>query len=316
MLKELKFVQGAVSKKDLLPAMTHFRIEKNTVRSYNGSIALSSPIPFDIDCVPKADMLVRAISNCNDTITLSMIGNRLRVQSGAFRAFIDCIEGETPHVEPEGEIVNFDGAVLLKAVQTMMPFVGDDASRPWTNGILFKGQSAFATNNVTVIEYWLGVEVPFVINVPRNALKEMLRINEPPTHAQIHNNSITFHYSDQRWIRTQLLVTTWPEFTKILDVESNPAPVHPKLFEGLEVLKGFGDELGRVYYSDGVLRTQQEGDIGASYDIEGFNSTGCFQIAMLLLLKGVATHVDFDLYPKPCLFFGDRLRGAIMGLQM
>jgi len=27
MLRELKFVQGAVAKKDLLPAMTHFAIE-------------------------------------------------------------------------------------------------------------------------------------------------------------------------------------------------------------------------------------------------------------------------------------------------
>lgn len=316
MLKELKFVQGAVSKKDLLPAMTHFRIEKNTVRSYNGSLALSSPIPFDIDCIPKASTLVRAIANCNDTITLSMSNGRLRVQSGSFRAFVECIEGETPHVEPQGEIVNFDGEVLLKAIQTMMPFVGDDASRPWTNGILFKGQSAFATNNVTVIEYWLGVEVPFVINVPRNALKEMLRVNEAPTHAQIDQNSITFHYSDQRWIRTQLLVTTWPEFGKILDAESNATPVDPRLFEGLEVLKGFGDDLGRVYIKDGVLRTQDTDGQGATFDIPGLEWTGCFQIVMLMLLKGVATHVDFSLYPKPCLFFGDRLRGALVGLKM
>lgn len=88
MLKELKFVQGAVAKKDLLPAMTHFAIEGGHVRSYNGTLALSSPIPFDIDCKPKAGPLVQAIANCNDTVTLSMTpAGKLRIQSGKFWAF-------------------------------------------------------------------------------------------------------------------------------------------------------------------------------------------------------------------------------------
>ena len=54
MLKELKFVQGAVSSKDFIPALTHFRIENGTVRSFNGLLALCSPIALDIDCTPKA----------------------------------------------------------------------------------------------------------------------------------------------------------------------------------------------------------------------------------------------------------------------
>jgi len=44
MLKELRFVQGAVAKKDFVPAMTHFRIEKGTVRSFNGNLAICSPL--------------------------------------------------------------------------------------------------------------------------------------------------------------------------------------------------------------------------------------------------------------------------------
>jgi hypothetical protein len=37
---------------------------------------------------------------------------------------------------------------------------------------------------------------------------------------------------------------------------------------------------------------------------------------MLKLLEGVATHADFTRYPNPTLFFGDRLRGAIIGMRM
>lgn len=320
MLKELKFVQGAVARKDFLPAMTHFRIESGHVRSFNGFMALSSPIPFDIDCTPKADVLIRAISNCNETITLSLTpAGKLRIQSGKFRAHVDLIDGPTPHVEPAGERVNFDGQVLLDAFKTIYGFIGDDASRPWTNGVLLKGQSAYATNNVCLVEYWLGVETPVVINIPAAAIKEMLRIDEPPTYAQMDRNSVTFHYTDGRWIRSQLLETNWPFelMTRVLDVRNHTATeIVPEMFEGLETIKGFTDDLGRVYIKDGVLRTHLEEELGANYTVDGLSINGLYQEKMLSLLKGVATHADFSRYPEPVLFFGERLRGAVIGMKM
>lgn len=316
MLKELKFVQGAVAKRDFVPAMTHFKIENGFVRSFNGTLALCSPLAFNIDCIPRADTLVRAISNCEDTITLGMTDTgRLRVQSGRFKAFIECVDIDTTHVEPEGEEVFFDGEVLLQAVKILLPFVGDDASRPWTNGILLRDQSAFATNNVTLVEYWLGTDVPFVVNIPLVALKEMLRINEAPTHAQIEKSSLTLHYEDGRWIRTQLLETAWPDLRKVLDQESNPVAIDERLFEGLEALSSFSDASGRVYMDHGTLSTHDGAEDGAFYDVEGMGIEGIYQIKMLSLLKGVATHADFSRYPEPSLFFGERLRGAIIGMR-
>ena len=318
MLKELKFVQGAVAKKDLVPAMTHFKIEKGFVRSYNGTLALCSPVQIDIDCNPKAEAMVKAISQCDETVTLSLSPNgRLRIQSGPYKAFIECIEGETQHVEPKGERVDFDGAVLLKAVQVLMPFIGDDASRPWANGIMLRDQSAFVTNNVCLVEYWLGTAVPFVVNIPKSALREMVRIGEPPIYAQVDQHSMTLHYTDGRWIRTQLLSTEWPDLRNILDVPSAPTPINPLLFTALEKLAGMADDAGRVYVRNGVLQTHNDDvEAGASYALEGVGFEGAYQIKMLSLLSGVATHADFTRFPQPTLFFGERLRGAIIGMRM
>lgn len=317
MLKDLKFVQGAVAKKDLLPAMTHFRIEGGHVRGFNGQLAISSPIAFDIDCNPKADQLVKAITQCGDEIVLSMTpAGKLRVQSGKFRAFVEVIEGETVHPEPEGEEVHFDGEQLLKACQHLYPFIGNDASRPWTNGVLLMGQSAFATNNVCLVEYWLGSPFPFVVNVPRSCVNELLRVDEAPTHAQITERSITFHYTDGRWIRSQLFETTWPDLTKILDKPANPKPVPSEFFDGIDTLKKVADGTSRIYFQDGLLRTHLEEQTGGAYEVDGLDFGGCYNIAMLSLLKGVLTTADFTTYPEPCLFFGDRLRGAIIGMRM
>lgn len=316
MLNELRFVQGAVAKKDLLPAMTHFRIENGHVRSYNGSMALSSPLKFDIDCNPRADQLIRAISQCTETVTLHMTSSgRLAVRSGAFRAYVDCIEGETPHVVPEGQIINFDGELLLDAIKVISPFIGEDASRPWTNGLLLRGESAFATNNVCLVEYWLGTSVPFVINIPRSAIKEILRVGEAPSHAQITDNSITFHYSDDRWIRTQLYETSWPDLAKILDRPSKPVPIDERIFEGIEMLKGVGGADAKVFIKDGLMRTELNDQEGATYEISGLDATGCYSIAMLGKLKGVVKQIDLSSYPEPCCFFGDRIRGVIVGMK-
>lgn len=317
MLKELKFVQGAIGKKDFLPALTHFVIEDGTVRGYNGALALCSPIPFDIECKPKAEPLIKAINNCDDTVTLSMTpAGRLSIKSGKFKAFVDCSPADTvPHVLPEGDQLQLDGVALLQALKTLQPFIGDDASRAWSNGVLLRGQSAFATNNVTLAEYWVGSEFPRTLNIPRAAIKEMLRINEAPTHAQHTDNSLTLHYSGGRWIRTNLLETNWPDLNKVLDVDCNPTDIDPRIFEGLKVIKPFADKLGRVLFKDGNLQTHEVDGEGAAFAVEGFEAQGIYNIEMLSLLEGTASKADFTTYPKPCLFFGDRLRGAIAGMR-
>lgn len=316
MLSELKFVQGAVAKKELIPTLTHFRIEGGTVRSFNGTLALCSPINLDIDCTPKAEPFVKAIQNCKETVTMSMTpAGRLSIKSGSFKAFIECVEEETPHVVPDGKEFDIDGDAVLKALKTISPFIGDDASRPWSNGVLLKGESAFATNNVSVIEYWVGSTFPIVCNVPKVAIKEMLRINEPPLRAQVNDHSISFHYSDGRWIRTALLDIAWPDLGKILDVPCSAEPIDERIYEALDTIKPFVDKLERVYIQGGNIATTLIEGEGASFDIPDFPHEGVYQLRILNLLKGVATSIDFTSYPKPCIFYGERLRGAIIGMR-
>lgn len=316
MLTELRFVQGAVAKKDFLPALTHFVIENGKVRGYNGKIALCSPIPFDIACKPKAAPLVRAIANCSDTVALSMTpAGRLRVQSGSFKAFVDCVEGETPHTEPTGEPIEINGEAMLAAMKAVQPFVGEDASRPWTNGVLLRGQSVFATNNVSLVEYWVGSAFPLTLNIPREAVKEIVRIDEPPIGAQVDDKSFTLHYANGRWIRTQLLATDWPDLAAVLDRTSAQQPVDPLLFDGLEVIRPFVDKMGRVFFQDGGITTHQVEGEGASFHLDGFPWDGVYNIEILRLLKDTANSIDWSAYPKPCLFFGENLRGALIGMR-
>ena len=314
----LRFVQGAVARKDFIPALTHFMIEDGTIRGFNGVLALCSPIDCDINCKPFAPALKKAIENCRETVKLKMTpAGRLSISSGKFNARIDCITGDTPHALPEGEHVVMDGEALIDALEALDPFIGDDASRPWSSSVLLAGKSAFATNNVTLAEYWMGFDVPRPIGLPAQTVREILRINDVPIDFQLTDTSITFHYEGNRWLRSQLFsVAEWPDLTKVLDKESNPVEIDPEIFSGLETLKPFVDKLGRVIFKgDGTITTHKDEAEGASYEVPGFNSTGIYSLEMLMLLEDRVEMIDWSLYPKPCLFFGQRLRGAIIGMR-
>lgn len=316
MFTSLKFCAGSVAKKDFVVDLKHFAIAGGRVRGFNGTLALSTPIPFDIDCNPNAEQLIKAVAKCEDTIQLSMTkAGRLSVKSAGFKAFIDCVQGETNHVEPEGEFVEFDGELLFKGIQACAPFIGSDASRPWANGVLIKGESIFATNNVMLVEFWLGSPFPITVNVPRAAVKEMQRIGEAPINAQITTNSLTFHYSGERWLRTQLFNTEWPDLSRVLNRPSTQLPMDERIFAGLESVKSFVDKMGTIFFMPGELRTHADDQEGAGFAMEGFEADGKYNIEMLNLLKDTATTIDWTTYPGPCMFQGDRIRGAIIGMR-
>lgn len=316
MLENLRFVMGAVAKKDLVPAMKHFKIEDGRVCSFNGTLCLSSPINFNIDCNPQAETLFRAIEKCEEAVTLYQTpGGKLGVKSGAFRALVQCMDEVTLHPEPEGVEFECDGEALLDAFRKLEEVIGDDAARPWQAGILLKGGFAFATCNVVLVQFWLGQDFGHVVNIPGSAVREVLRINEAPRRAQVTDTSLTLHFSGQRWLRTNLLPCDWPDIGRILDREWVPAAMDQGIFDAVEKLKRFVDKQGRVYFTGNLVHTEADPAEGTSIEVPGMDIKGLFNLEMFMRMKGLAPYADLSHWPKPCYFQGDRWRGAIVGMH-
>lgn len=314
MLDALKFVKGAVSTKDFVPALTHFHIQGGRITGYNGKLSLSAPVALDVDCCPKAIPFVRAVEACEETAQLHMTpSKKLAVRSGKFKAHVETLDAaDFPDVQPEGLQVAVDGE-LLGVLQTLYDFSAEDASRPWAAGVLLDGYTATATNNVVIVQQWLGYHFPYRANLPRYAVKEMLRIGEEPVGMLLSDKSATFFYEGDRWLRTQLNSLEWPDIGTLLDgLNGEAAAVPAGLFEALETLLPFADEQNRVYFKDGLLTT---GEDGASVEVPGLLDGPVFNIKMLRLLRGVAVDIDFHSYPAPVPFYGDKLRGAIAGIR-
>lgn len=315
LLKTLKFVQGAVARKDFVAALTHFRIKENQIVGYNGKMALGGPVDIDLDITPKATTLVKAISSCAETVAMHMTSaGRLAIKSGKFKAYIDCTSEVFPEIRPEGEEYPIREG-FMKAVKQIAPYMAEDASRPWAAGMLFSDTSIFATNNIILVEKWVGNPFPVKVNVPRYAIKELIRINEDPIKIQMTDSSITFHFDSGRWLRSQISTLDWPDIGKILNRPSKPKPVSEEFFAAVELLAPFTDESDRIYFKGDIMTTHLEGELGAAYNHAGLPEVGVFKAKQLASLNGLIDRIDFSGYPAPCPFFGDNLRGAIIGMR-
>lgn len=318
MLAELRFVQGAVAKKDFVPALNHFSIEQGRIKSYNGRIALSCPINLDLEVRPKALPFVNAIRTCREEVSLHMTpAGRLAVRSGKFKAFIECDDGPFPDVFPDGKMIECPPN-FIETLRLMEPFISEDASRVWSRGVMFQKNKAYATNNIVVVEHKMPVAFPVACNLPHAAVTEALRIGEQPKYLLMADNHLTFYYEGDRWLRAQLTTEPAPDMVAIIDKWSADAHLHPVddgMLQALDDLTPFLGPVGAVYCSQGQLSTSPVDGEGACTRVE-HTAVGAWSHAHLRDLTTVAVRWDLSKHPNPCAFEGKGIRGVIIGMRV
>jgi hypothetical protein len=280
-------------------------------------LTLSSPIALDLDASPKAGAFIKAIQTCKSTVQMSLTTtNKLAIRSGGFKAFIECNEEPYPDIVPDGERVEVPEG-FLDALKQLERFIAEDDSRRWARGILFRGESAFATNNVVLAQFWLGATFPRDICIPEPAVQELLRLKETPIAVQISAQALTFHFEGDRWLRAQAYATDWPPVEEMLDKNQAEAvaTVDDGFFTKVAELTPFTDDLNRLYFKDGRISTHPIEDSGASMECS-MAQVGIFNAKQILLLEGLATNIDFSSYPRPSIFYGENVRGLLVGIKL
>jgi DNA polymerase III sliding clamp (beta) subunit (PCNA family) len=315
MLDNLKFVKGAVATKDFVPELTHFHIGGGFVKGFNGSLALCAPIDLDLEASPKATPFIKAITTCKSTIAMHLTPTgKLSIKSGKFKAFVECVEQKYPDIEPEGELVDLPDD-FISTISKLAAFIAEDDSKPWARGVLIDGNFATATNNIIIAQAWMPTAFPYKINIPQKAVREMVRLKENPISAQVSATTVTFHYADGRWLRTNLLELKWPDINRVLDAPATPVTLPNGFFECIEALVPFSDECKRIYFGETEMKTHMFDSKGAVQEIEGLTEGPIMNGEQLLKLRNVVQTIDFSMYPRPCVFFGDGVRGAVVGVR-
>ena len=103
----------------------------------------------------------------------------------------------------------------------------------------------------------------------------------------------------------------------MLDVDSNQANLPEEFFEVIDKLIPFADDLNRVFFFGDCIGTSKDKEhMGTLQYMANVPDTGCFNIKQMFLLRNIVKTIDLSAYPKPCLFYGDSVRGVIVGIVL
>lgn len=321
MRKTLNFVKGAVSTKDLVPVLTNFHFYSGRVQGGNGRVTIDAPLDLSgVDITVPAVPFLRAVDACEGSPDLSITdGGKLVMKKGKFRSMLPLSDSTT---FPRAEVDLTSSTLwkpkpgLLKALRTILPLIGQDASRPWACGALFKAGYIYATNNVVMVRIPWAMPDDICINVPSFAVEELIRVGTEPTGFQFSETSAVFTYENQSmWIKTQLFESKWPDVDKFFtDAALDLVPCG--LADAVrKVLPFCPDSKHPVITMNEKGVHTAEGDMSASVeDME--LPEGRYRAEPLLLVLQQATTIDLTKYPSAVPFAGlNGLQGVVIGVK-
>lgn len=325
MLETLKFVRGAVSSKDLVPVLTHFLIANGRIQGANGNIALDAACPelVEFNLAVPADKFLRAVDACEGEpkVTLDAEKRVIRVSRGRFRASLATLD---PAAYPRAMRRSLAHTVrpepdFLPALERVVPYMSNDASRPWSCSVRLEMGYAIATANVVLAR--APVTWPVLLgslNLPSHAVNEIVRIGERPSVVEWDDNVIQVEYANGTWFQAQQMSGDWPNLenlVKLIDTDLwQRTPV--EFAVALRKLKPFFPDVKMpvvVLSEDGI--STQEGAYSATIETESLPKSA-FRYEPLELVAVDATHWAPQRYPAAVPFKGHGIDGLISGVAI
>ena len=293
------------------PFQTHCRIANGSVIAFDSVLAAGHPIDESITACPHTGRLIAALKNCSQGFSLTQLeSNRLSIVSGKFRSLIPCaLMEEVPFITPDAPTIECDEK-LMAALATVQYLAAENSPQVLTASILFRSGSCVATNRTVILERWHGISLPFDVVVPKTAIAAVIKTGKVPVKLGLSQSSITFHFENGLWIKSQVYTEKWPDTDSILSVEANPLITPESFFEAVKSVAASSED-NAVHFLEGAVSSHTTLDEGACCELEGVPTGLIYNSEDLLNLAPFATKFDFVKNPRITYFFGDFIRGAI-----
>lgn len=297
---------------------THICLGYGWAAASNGMLTGAHKIPEPISIAPNHKLLSDALAKCGQSISfITTDANRLQVKSDKFKAVIPCIDPTLIALSgPDPLTVNVDNK-LSEAIQAVGILANEDAVDIVAASILINGQSIMATNRAVVFEYYHGFELPTGIPLPKAVVAPLAKIGKNLVGFGCSNNSVTFHFEDESWLKTQLYAGEWPDCSALFNREFNMLPLPPDFFAGVEAVAPFSTD-GFVYFDNEIMRSSQHKEEGATYEVKALPKGPAYNWKYLMMMKPHVQQIDFfskanHHISEALMFYGPNIRGIIAG---
>ena len=314
LLAALKFV--AVAQKKAGTVQQQFGvISGNWAAASNGVLTVATKVEEDLSACPHTYQLIDALSKVGEELAITQLSpTSLAVVSGAFRALIPCVGfGDVGITGPDERCAVIDDRIKA-AFEAVLPLATDGAQHAHLAAVLLRSGSAVATNGHVLAEYWHGIDLPPML-IPKASAVAILKAGKALTGFGYSGPSATFWFEDDSFIKTQLFAEQFPNYQPLFNCEGlNPWPVPDEFYKAVRSIESFSRS-GVVFFENGMLASNEQETEASTYKIEGLPEGMGFNAKYLLTVESSFKNVHFDESSNKAFFFGENVRGVLMGIE-
>lgn len=314
LLDALKFISTAQHSEGTV-MQTHCRISGGTIVGFDGGLTIGKLIEKGLNVCPHTNLLIAALSKCTEAVSITELETgRISVKSGKFTARVPCAPyDDIPASEPDSPCATLTDD-LKRALRAVVGLADPSAQEPFACGVLVQANTVVTTNRHVLLEAWHGIDLPPGLLIPKPAITAICKHEKALTKFGFSHNSVTFYFEDDSFIKSQLFMSDFPKYERILNVDSNPVDLPKSFYEAIESVAPFVEKA--VFLKPGRISSSKIDDDGANFEVEGLDVTAAFNIDYLKLIQPHMQKVAFGATARGVtLFFGDRVRGGIMPMN-
>lgn len=315
LLVALKFV--AVAQKKAGTVQQQFgMISGNWAAASNGVLTVATKVEEDLTACPHTYQLIDALSKVGEDLSITQLSpTALAVVSGAFKALVPCVAfGDFEITGPDERCAVIDDRIKA-AFEAVLPLATDGAQHAHLAAVLLQAGSAVATNGHVLVEYWHGIDLPPGLLIPKASAVAIAKADKTLTGFGFSSSSATFWFEDGSFIKTQLFAERYPNYQTVFDCESvNPWPLPDEFYKAVRAIESFSRN-GIVFFENGFLSSNERETEASTYKIEGLPEGMGFNAKLLLAVEHGFKNVHFDAEKNKAYFFGENLRGVLMGID-
>jgi hypothetical protein len=177
-----------------------------------------------------------------------------------------------------------------------------------------QANTAVATNGVSIVEAWHGIDLPPGLLMPKASALAIAKATKKLAGFGYSPNSATFWFEDGSFIKTQLFSERFPNYVSVIE-GSDYWTLPEAFFAAVAAIAPFTEE-GKIYFRQGRLVSAVNEEIASTYQLAGLPDNVGYSAKLLLFFQALITKVEFTENGGQDMlrFVGDRVRGAIAGL--
>lgn len=292
-------------------------ITNHTAVAFDGLIACGALIQEEIEACPMTILLCLALMD-RDTFAITQLPDlRLLVRSGEFQTLIPCCDrSKLLQAAPDALLVPVDDR-LKTALAVPGALASEKAEKVLGAAVQLNSYNVVGCNNEVLLQTFHSFNaIPNNLLIPKAAVTAVVKSNRKLVGIGGSEQSVTFWFEGDWWIRTQIYKDGWPDMSALnmdmLMLEELSAEMPAEFWPAFKQVAKFSVD-GRVYCGDDEISSHPLGMLdGAKFtmSVPGCPSHVTYSIKALKMIEKHCLRFNADSMYKTY-FYGDNLRGVI-----